>query len=324
MTELTTAARAAREVLASALAQTQAPGVAELDLAEPIARAMSSLHGIEASGGSRVGELAPCALQAVQEALALLQKSTNANLDSVTETVAEALGLVHRLSRLSGDVSPPHPVGRTSTPGVFSQASNGPAPVPLVRKAYEQPPPLPNRGTATAQQAPSQPAYEGYVPPLAGYGPLPSQQEPHRVPQQGSDNLQSASAQAVPVPSPSELAQQQVPEEDVAEYEAELSATSVSNFFLGLTGSDVLDSGGIFIATSHLPEIGKRVRLNVALPGGYSIRALGVVRWLRESSQDVDGAPPGFGAQITQLSDDGHRLVKRFVRNREPLLYDDL
>jgi hypothetical protein len=34
--------------------------------------------------------------------------------------------------------------------------------------------------------------------------------------------------------------------------------------------------------------------------------------------------PPGFGARFTEISQEGRQLVYRYVRNREPLFYDDL
>ena len=33
---------------------------------------------------------------------------------------------------------------------------------------------------------------------------------------------------------------------------------------------------------------------------------------------------PGYGAQFTQISQEGRQLVYRYVRNREPLFHDDL
>ena len=35
-------------------------------------------------------------------------------------------------------------------------------------------------------------------------------------------------------------------------------------------------------------------------------------------------AVPGFGARITRISAEGRQLVYRYVRNREPMFYDDL
>lgn len=106
--------------------------------------------------------------------------------------------------------------------------------------------------------------------------------------------------------------------------EANLGAHSSTNFYKGLSGNDVVDSGGIFVATYQIPNIGQALILHVSLPGGYEFEAKGVVRWTRESPDGGPQAPPGFGAQFTEISPEGRQLVYRYVRNREPLFHDDL
>jgi hypothetical protein len=106
--------------------------------------------------------------------------------------------------------------------------------------------------------------------------------------------------------------------------EAELGAHSATNFYKGLSGNDVIDSGGIFIATYQIPDIGQDVLIKVSMPGGYEFEAAGVVRWTRDMPHSGADAPPGFGAQFTQISPEGRQLVYRYVRNREPLFHDDL
>lgn len=106
--------------------------------------------------------------------------------------------------------------------------------------------------------------------------------------------------------------------------EAALGAHSTTNFYKGLSGNDVVDAGGIFIATYQIPKIGTPLLLKVSLPGGYEFDAQAVVRWTREASSGADGASPGFGAQFTHISAEGRQLVYRYVRNREPLFHDDL
>jgi hypothetical protein len=106
--------------------------------------------------------------------------------------------------------------------------------------------------------------------------------------------------------------------------EAELGAHSGTNFYKGLSGNDVIDSGGIFVATYQIPEIGRQLSLKVSMPGGYEFEALGVVRWTREAPNSGSDSSPGFGAQFTQITPEGRQLVYRYVRNREPLFHDDL
>ena len=78
------------------------------------------------------------------------------------------------------------------------------------------------------------------------------------------------------------------------------------------------------MATYQIPSIGQPVLLRVSLPGGYEFEASGVVRWTRDSIAASADSPPGFGAQLTQISPEGRQLVYRYVRNREPLFHDDL
>jgi hypothetical protein len=105
---------------------------------------------------------------------------------------------------------------------------------------------------------------------------------------------------------------------------AELGVHSATNFYKGLSGNDVIDSGGIFIATYNIPSVGQPLSVKVSLPGGYEFEASAVVRWTRDSPQSGADSSPGFGAQFTQISAEGRQLVYRYVRNREPLFYDDL
>src|SRR6185295_11398338 len=106
----------AREMLAQGLAALQSPGVPPqlMDVAEPIAQAMSALHRIEATRGGAVAETGPYALDAVRRALAMLQGSAGIHpaVDRAMESVAGSLGLVHSL----GAVQPMAPVPAAVSP----------------------------------------------------------------------------------------------------------------------------------------------------------------------------------------------------------------
>jgi uncharacterized protein (TIGR02266 family) len=114
------------------------------------------------------------------------------------------------------------------------------------------------------------------------------------------------------------------PPQNAAQFEAELGAHSPSNFYKGLSGNDVIESGGIFIATYQIPDVGRDVWVKVSLPGGFEFTALGVVRWTRDMPHSGADSPPGFGVQFTQITAEARQLVYRYVRNREPLFHDDL
>ena len=108
--------------------------------------------------------------------------------------------------------------------------------------------------------------------------------------------------------------------EPALEIEASLGANSDSNFFLGLSGSDVIEHGGVFVATYNAPSFGADLMVRVLLPGGFEFRARGLVAWTRTSRTGI----PGCGIRFTQIDDEGAALVRRYVRKREPLLHDDL
>lgn len=137
----------------------------------------------------------------------------------------------------------------------------------------------------------------------------------------------SASAPATPFaaapgePAPPVQAAAPVNGGQLPRIDAALGAHSGTNFFKGLSGNDVVDSGGIFVETYTAPSIGANVMLHIAMPGGYEFEATATVQWLREGSVD---AMPGFGARFTGISHDARQLVYRYVRNREPLFHDDL
>jgi len=106
--------------------------------------------------------------------------------------------------------------------------------------------------------------------------------------------------------------------------DVELGLHSASNFYRGLGGDDVIENGGIFIATYRVPKLGSAVSLRVLLPGNDEFSANAEVRWTRGQGASVDSADPGFGARFTQISQEGRMLIRRYIRNREPIFYDDL
>ncbi|MBK9261114.1 MAG: hypothetical protein IPM54_15065 [Polyangiaceae bacterium] len=100
-----------------------------------------------------------------------------------------------------------------------------------------------------------------------------------------------------------------------------LGTRSVSNFYRGLGGNDVIEHGGLFVETYSIPKIGTQLQLHVLMPGDYEFYALATVMWTREPGGSSE---PGYGARITQIGPDGRQLVYRYTRNREPMFYDDL
>jgi Tfp pilus assembly protein PilZ len=119
-------------------------------------------------------------------------------------------------------------------------------------------------------------------------------------------------------------------ERDLRAVDAPLGAHSPSNFYTGLSGGDVVASGGLFVATYQVPRIGEKVLLKISMPGGFEFVAKAQVAWTRDvatslnpsSARGMPGAP-GFGAQFCEITEEGRRLIQRYVRNREPLFHED-
>jgi hypothetical protein len=255
-----------------------------LELAAPIAQAMGSLHQIERSGGTQTAPHAQAALANLQSALAQLQAQPVRH-----PAVAAALEAV---AAALGGV---HALARAAASPAPVQA---PAPAP-------QPQPQPQRAAPVQQPAP------------VSAKPQPSARQAAPAPRPAPTQPQPAQAVA---PAPARGA---APAGDFSAVTAELGAHSPSNFYKGLSGNDIIDHGGLFVSTYRLPKIGQPVRLRVSLPGGYEFEANAVVRWRREASDAGNDAPPGFGAQFTEITAEARQLVYRYVRNREPLFHDD-
>jgi len=309
VSDVVTLARSARESLARGLNALQGdPNVPRhlVDLAAPIAQAMGALHQIERSGGAGVATNAQTAMALLQNALSRLQAQPveQAPVATALEAVAGALGTVHTLAR-TGAQPPPGPQAQQgakagvppAAPQAVKPAVSATAPAAAVR------PPSPQAAhqPAPAAAAPPQPA--AAPPPVVQRAPAPQQQVLPQNPRAGA------------APSPGI---------DHGPVTAELGAHSPSNFYKGLSGNDIIDHGGLFVSTYKLPKIGHLVRLRVSLPGGYEFEANAVVRWRREASDAGNDAPPGFGAQFTEITSEARQLVYRYVRNREPLFHDDL
>jgi hypothetical protein len=74
-----------------------------------------------------------------------------------------------------------------------------------------------------------------------------------------------------------------------------------------------------------VPKLGEKLLLKISMPGGFEFVAKGVVVW-RRSPRDVPtgrDVAPGFGARITEISEDGRRLIQRYVNNRDPILHEE-
>jgi hypothetical protein len=326
MSDPVSLARAARENLARGLAALQNPNVPPqvMAVAEPIAHAMSALHHVEASQGASRAEAGPAALAAARQALGMLQQQPQgyAAVDQALEAIAGSLNLIHQLSQAPAAPPPAQqPMAAFAGTVALPPQQQGAPPTQPSPQAWGQPQQPAYQQPAYQQPAPQQyqqPAPQAYPPPAQQYQqPAPQQYQP---PAPQYQQPAAAPAPAFPQRAPAPAAAGAAP----IRFEAELGAHSTTNFYKGLSGNDVIDSGGIFIATYQIPEIGRNVVVKVSMPGGYEFEAIGIVRWTREAPLSGSDSPPGFGAQFTQISPEGRQLVYRYVRNREPLFHDDL
>jgi Tfp pilus assembly protein PilZ len=296
-------ARQARESLGKGLEALQAGDAPErmLAVAQPLAKAMGTLAEMEAAPPALARKASEAVLAALREALGLLQLPQNAQLPSAEAgmgSVAEALGLVKQIFESTEGMS--HTTGG-KTQLASTQLAGTPVAAPVA-------PPAASPVAAAAKQpaAAKPPAASAAKPAITA--PAAVKAEPPATPAE---------------PTPEAL--QKELEAPLRAVEAALGAHSATNFYKGLAAGDIVASGGLFVATYQVPEVGEPLLLKITMPGGYAFEAKGVVAWRRDVqvSSTSPGETPGFGAQFSEISDEGRGLIQRYVRNREPLFYDD-
>ena len=129
--------------------------------------------------------------------------------------------------------------------------------------------------------------------------------------------LPAAKGPAVKQPSPKPAAPIHTgPREKL---EANVGATTESNFFVGFSGE--ISEGGVFVATYATFDIGTPMEVLVTLPGGYASTIPGTVRFVRDP-MDMD-SEPGVGVRFDKLTQEQRELILRFIRKRAPVFYDD-
>ena len=102
-----------------------------------------------------------------------------------------------------------------------------------------------------------------------------------------------------------------------APIEVELAAQSASQLYTDLGGSIV----GVFASTFLVLGRDAHVHLVISFPDRKSIRAAGVVQFVRTAGPDQ---LPGLGVAFTEISADDREVVTQFAeRVRPPMLYDD-
>jgi uncharacterized protein (TIGR02266 family) len=105
------------------------------------------------------------------------------------------------------------------------------------------------------------------------------------------------------------------------EVEANLGASSETNFYVGFSGE--IAEGGVFVATYNTLDVDTLVYVMVNLPGGYEFKLPGRVHFVRDPMDLSAEAEPGMGVKFEALPADNRELILRFIRKRAPMFYDD-
>jgi Tfp pilus assembly protein PilZ len=212
------------------------------------------------------------------------------------------------------------------------QPAPAPAPVPppvVHAKPAPQPAPAPAPAPQPVVHAKPAPQPAPAPPPVVHAKPIEPKPEPAPAPVL-APVFQAKPVEEKPAPAPApapepKAAPKKVPAPaappGVRTLDVSLGTRSVSNFYRGLGGNDVIEHGGVFVETYGIPKIGMQVQLHVHMPGDYEFYALATVMWTREPGGSSE---PGFGARFTEIGNDGRQLVYRYSRIREPMFYDDL
>jgi PilZ domain-containing protein len=272
---------------------------------------------------SDVVTLARTAREALARGLNALQGDPNVppQLVELAAPIAQAMGALHQIERSGGaQVAPNAQQALANLQHALAQLQAQPARHHVVLTAAEAV--AGALGNVHALVRASQPQAAPAAPQAK-----PSHTHPHIAPAAPAPVAQPRAPQVRTAPQPAPVAAgPNAPARggDSQVVPAELGTHSPSNFYKGLSGNDIIDHGGLFVSTYKLPKLGQAIRLKVSLPGGYEFEANAVVRWRREPSDAGSDAPPGFGAQFTEITPEARQLVYRYVRNREPMFHDDL
>jgi uncharacterized protein (TIGR02266 family) len=104
------------------------------------------------------------------------------------------------------------------------------------------------------------------------------------------------------------------------EIHVELGIQSDTNFYTGFACD--ISSGGLFIATYDLPEVGAEVSVNFRLPGGPLMSLHGIVRWVRELDHEDLDVVPGMGIAFERLEDGEISAINAYIATHAPLFHE--
>lgn len=335
MTALATAAGTTRQRLAGVLGTLQQdPNIPAtiLEIASGLARAIGPLFQVE-RGQSTDPQLLVQARTVLQETLEKMQgvDQNYPGVSDATGAIAESLRTLFNALREAG-VGPAGQPAAAPAPAPAPQFTPAPAPAPQLAPApapqfTPAPAPAPQYTPAPAP-APPQPIVAQAAPPrppsgqMGAVNPAPTAPNPYAPQTPGPQRPPSGMMGAVRAPSaPQPAAHAQgvsVPlgPSGLPRLECEVGVHSESNFYTDFLG-DIRNKGGVFVATFHVLPVGTQCEVALILPGNLQGELRGVVRWKRD-----DTASPGLGVEITQAAPETWNLIDRFIRKREPIMYE--
>ncbi|MFI5306894.1 MAG: PilZ domain-containing protein [Polyangiales bacterium] len=318
-----------------------------LSVAENIAHAVGALFEAERASSEVDGKASVRhAMGSLSQTMALLQdvSTRHAGVGSATRTLAEVMSKLYPLGQAL-TVRPSRPSTQTA-----SQAPAIPAPAAVPKEAAaaptarasaaapataarpSKPPPAvvpaPVAPSAPAAAKPTAPEVQRQAPPAVAHqahvpAPTPAAAPAAAAPPAPAAPAAAAYAPTAPaVPAPAAAAQPLQPPEHTGkreQLEANIGATTESNFFVGFSGD--IAEGGVFVATYLTLPVSTRVEVLVTLPGGFEKSIPGTVRFVRDP-MDMD-SEPGIGVRFDRLEQDARELILRFIRKRPPLFYDE-
>ena len=311
-------ARQAREALGKALeALQQDEDVPKevLGIIQNVAKSVGALFEAEYASTEPDGKTCvKSALGTLSQTLALLQdvKSEHSGVQGATESIADVVGILFPLTNkpsVRPDAASQRPASQRSpsqrSPSQRSPASAPPASAPPAQRSPAQ------RSPASAPPASATPS----VAPAA-QRPLSPSNRPSTRP------LSSRPVSGAPAPIPTSMLPPPAPIPRGARrpVEANLGATTQSNFYVGFSGE--IAHGGVFLATYEALPKDTSVRMLVTLPGGFELECDGYVRFVRDPMDFMSESEPGMGIQFEGLSDEARDLILRFIRKRPPIFYD--
>ncbi len=307
-------ARQAREALGKALeALQQDEDVPEevLGIIQNVAKSVGALFEAEYASTEPDGKTCvKNALGTLSQTLALLQdvKSEHSGVQTATESIADVISILFPLTNKPsvrpGSASQHPDSQRPESQRSESQRSPAIAP-PAQRPASHRP--VSQRPPASAPPA---------------NRPLSSRPPSERPFSRSNRPLSSRPVSGAPAPIPTSMLPPPapIPTGERRPVEANLGATTQSNFYVGFSGE--IAHGGVFLATYEALPKDTSVSMLVTLPGGFEFECDGYVRFVRDPMDFMSESEPGMGIQFEGLSDEARDLVLRFIRKRPPIFYD--